>query len=124
MATYVPNAITTTEPVESRPVESAALEFRTLKTSVTSRIDALQVGLDALQTELAAEQADRGVDEAALAAVDALEVVNRTNADNAIVASISPYIDQVALANFPNNFDLGFISDPVAPLNFFDFGSI
>ena len=99
MATYVPNAITTTEPVESRPVESAALEFRTLKTSVTSRVDALQVGL-------AAEQ------------------VNRTNADNAIVASISPYIDQVALANFPNNFDLGFISDPVAPLNFFDFGSI
>jgi hypothetical protein len=99
MATYVPNAITTTEPVESRSVESAALEFRTLKTSVTSRVDALQVGL-------AAEQ------------------VNRTNADNAIVASISPYIDQVALVNFPNNFDLGFISDPVASLNFFDFGSI
>ena len=99
MATYVPNATTNTEPVESRTVESAALEFRTLKTSVTSRVDALQVGL-------AAEQ------------------VNRTNADNAIVASISPYIDQVALANFPNNFDLGFISDPVAPLNFFDFGSI
>jgi hypothetical protein len=106
MATYVPNAITTTEPVESRSVESAALEFRTLKTSVTSRVDALQVGLDTLQTEVA------------------LEVVNRTNADNAIVASISPYIDQVALANFPNNFDLGFISDPVASLNFFDFGSI
>jgi hypothetical protein len=99
MATYVPNALDAAQPVESRTVESAALEFRTLKTSVTSRVDTLQVGL-------AAEQ------------------VNRTNADNAIVASISPYIDQVALVNFPNNFDLGFISDPVAPLNFFDFGSI
>ena len=106
MATYVPNATTNTEPVESRTVESAALEFRTLKTSVTSRVDALQVGLDAVQTEAA------------------LEVVNRTNADNAIVASISPYLDQVALINFPNNFDLGFVSDPIAPSNFFDFGSI
>jgi hypothetical protein len=31
MATYVPNANQTTEPVESQTVESAALEFRTLK---------------------------------------------------------------------------------------------
>jgi len=99
MATYVPNATQATEPIASRPVESAALEFRTLKTSITSRVDSLQTELDA-------------------------ETIERTNADNAIVASISPYIDQVALVNFPNNFDLGFISDPVAPLNFFDFGSI
>jgi len=63
MATYVPNATQTTEPVESRTVESAALEFRTLKTSVNSRVDALQVELDA-------EQADRSADEAALVAVD------------------------------------------------------
>ena len=117
MATYVPNATQATEPIASRPVESAALEFRTLKTSITSRVDSLQ-------TELDAEQADRIANESALAATAALETVNRTNADNAIVASISPYIDQVALVNFPNNFDLGFISDPVAPLNFFDFGSI
>ena len=41
MATYVPNATQTTEPVESRAVESAALEFRTLKT----RINALEVAV-------------------------------------------------------------------------------
>jgi len=99
MATYVPNATQATEPIASRPVESAALEFRTLKTSITSRVDSLQTELDA-------------------------ETIERTNADNAIVASISPYIDQVALVNFPNNFDLGFVSDPIAPSNFFDFGSI
>ena len=40
MATYIPNATQTTEPVESRTVESAALEFRTLKASVNSRIAA------------------------------------------------------------------------------------
>jgi hypothetical protein len=40
MATYVPNATQTSEPVESQTVESAALEFRTLKTSVNSRIGA------------------------------------------------------------------------------------
>jgi len=38
MATYVPNATQTTEPLESQTVESAALEFRTLKTSVNSRL--------------------------------------------------------------------------------------
>lgn len=41
MATYVPNATEATEPVESRAVESAALEFRTLKT----RINALEVAV-------------------------------------------------------------------------------
>lgn len=34
MATYVPSATQLTEPVESQTVESAALEFRTLKTAV------------------------------------------------------------------------------------------
>ena len=38
MATYVPNAADFTEPLESQTVESAALEFRTLKTSVNSRL--------------------------------------------------------------------------------------
>jgi len=47
MATYIPNATQTTEPVESRTVESAALEFRTLKTSITARIEDVQDGLDA-----------------------------------------------------------------------------
>jgi len=36
MATYVPNASQITEPLESRTVESAALEFRTLKALVNS----------------------------------------------------------------------------------------
>lgn len=47
MATYIPNATQTTEPVESRTVESAALEFRTLKTSINARIEDVQDGLDA-----------------------------------------------------------------------------
>lgn len=46
MATYIPNATQTTEPVESRTVESAALEFRTLKTSINERIEDVQDGLD------------------------------------------------------------------------------
>ena len=50
MATYIPNATQTTEPVESRTVESAALEFRTLKTSVNARIEAVQ---DDINTEIA-----------------------------------------------------------------------
>lgn len=56
MATYIPNATQTTEPVESRTVESAALEFRTLKTSVLAQVAAVQAEVD--------------VDEANLAAVD------------------------------------------------------
>jgi len=36
MATYVPNATQTTEPLESQTVESAALEFRTLKARVNT----------------------------------------------------------------------------------------
>lgn len=46
MAAYIPNATQTTEPVESRTVESAALEFRTLKTSINLRIEDVQEGLD------------------------------------------------------------------------------
>lgn len=46
MATYIPNATQTTEPVESRTVESAALEFRTLKASVNARVEAVQDNLD------------------------------------------------------------------------------
>lgn len=42
MATYIPNATQTTEPVESRTVESAALEFRTLKASINGRIADVQ----------------------------------------------------------------------------------
>jgi hypothetical protein len=50
MATYVPNATQTTEPVEARSVESAALEFRTLKTQVnTLAADIDAVGLSTLK---------------------------------------------------------------------------
>lgn len=55
MATYIPNATQTTEPVESRTVESAALEFRTLKASINGRItaeEAARIAGDAnLQTQ-------------------------------------------------------------------------
>lgn len=37
---YVPNATQTTEPTESQTVESAALEFRTLKASIPVQIAA------------------------------------------------------------------------------------
>ena len=47
MATYIPNATQTTEPVESRIVGSAALEFRTLKASINGRIEDVQDDLDA-----------------------------------------------------------------------------
>jgi len=47
MATYIPNATQTTEPVESRTVESAALEFRTLKASINARFEDVQGALDA-----------------------------------------------------------------------------
>jgi len=63
MATYVPNATQTTEPVESQTVESAALEFRTLKTSVNGRVASLQ-------TEIDTEELTRAAEVAALVAVD------------------------------------------------------
>lgn len=44
MATYVPNATQATEPVESRTVESAALEFRTLKERVNTLADTVEAG--------------------------------------------------------------------------------
>lgn len=47
MAPYIPNATQTTEPVESRTVESAALEFRTLKASINARAEDAQDALDA-----------------------------------------------------------------------------
>ena len=46
MATYIPNAEDATEPVESREVESAALEFRTLKTRVIEQVEGLQENID------------------------------------------------------------------------------
>ena len=42
---YVPNATTVTEPIESRSVESAALEFRTLKEKVVENSNAILTAL-------------------------------------------------------------------------------
>ena len=68
MATYVPNATQATEPTESRSVESAALEFRTLKESVTARVDALQFNIDDLEAQVeAGDASDLRVPEAAVA---------------------------------------------------------
>ena len=62
MATYVPNATQTSEPVESQTVESAALEFRTLKT----RVNSLETAVNLEDTR------DLRVPEAAIAAVPAI----------------------------------------------------
>jgi len=95
MTTYVPNAIDTAEPGESQSVESAALEFRTLKARTNALATTVAGNLALLQAE-----------------------------DTAIISYISPYIDELNLINFPSNFDLGFVYDPVPPSNVFDFGSI
>lgn len=71
MATYIPNATQTTEPVESRTVESAALEFRTLKASINQRVDAeeaARIAADtALQSALDTEEAERIAEDVAQA---------------------------------------------------------
>lgn len=72
MATYIPNATQATEPVESRTVESAALEFRTLKTSINSRI--------------AAEEAARIAADSALQATDVTQDVRLTAIENALLS--------------------------------------
>jgi hypothetical protein len=57
MTTYVPNANQTTEPVESQTVESAALEFRTLKRHA---LQYLTADADASKTTLPAATARAG----------------------------------------------------------------
>lgn len=61
MATYIPNATQTTEPVESRTVESAALEFRTLKASTDSRITAEETARIAGDANLQAQNNSQDV---------------------------------------------------------------
>ena len=93
MATYVPNATQATEPVESRTVESAALEFRTLKSSITSRVDDLQLQITA-------------------------EIAERISGDELIVDMVSPYITEIANLGFTGNVDLGLVSDSVIQSRF------
>lgn len=52
MATYIPNATQTSQPTASQTVESAALEFRTLKTFVTENTTSLDARVDALEAAL------------------------------------------------------------------------
>lgn len=85
MATYIPNATQTTEPVESRTVESAALEFRTLKASVNSRVATVQSNLDA-------ETAARIAGDANLQAQNNAQDVRLTAIENAL-----PFIGEGSL---------------------------
>lgn len=92
---YVPNATDVTQPMEYQTVESAALEFRTLKAK-TGDIDDLL----------------------------AQEIAERIDADRNIVDSFSCILDTWVAANF-TNFDLGFVIDAVPPCGAtFDFGSL
>lgn len=116
MATYIPNAELATEPVESRTVESAAWEFRTLKSSVTARIADLQAALEA-------EEAERIAADTNLQSNIGAEETERIAGDALIVDMVSPYITQIANLGFAGNMDLGLVSDPVIVANF-DLGSL
>ena len=63
---YVPNATDTTEPLASQSVESAALEFRTLKTSITDRLEVVQSLIETTQAELDSEELARASGDTAL----------------------------------------------------------
>lgn len=97
MATYIPNATQTTEPVESRTVESAALEFRTLKASITERIS--EVAADLLAEETARIAAD-DLEEAARIAGDAvLQAVN--NAQDVRIQAIESALLAIGEGGLP-----------------------
>ena len=78
MATYIPNATQTTEPAESRTVESAALEFRTLKASINDRLEDVQDNLDA-------EIVNRIAGDANLQTQDNVQDVRLTAIENALL---------------------------------------
>ena len=90
MATYVPNATQTTEPTEDKSVESAALEFRTLKTRVND-----------LETALEADDlADLRVPEASVAVLPA--VAARAGKVLGFDAGGNPIVVEVAGATDPS----------------------
>lgn len=97
MATYIPNATQTTEPVESRTVESAALEFRTLKSSINTRIS--EVAADLLAEETARIAAD-ALEEAARIAGDAdLQAAN--NAQDVRIQAIEAALLAIGEGGLP-----------------------
>jgi len=103
---YIPNATDASEPVESRPVESAALEFRALKTLVTG----LQ---SSTADEIARLDAAGAAEIAARIANDNLEIAARVAGDTAIINMVSPYISKLASLEFFGISDLGFVYDNV-----------
>ena len=90
MATYVPNATQTSEPVDSRTVESAALEFRTLKT----RVNSLETAVNTEDTR------DLRVPEAAIAAVPA--IASRAGKVLGFDAAGDPVVVEVSGATDPS----------------------
>jgi hypothetical protein len=90
MATYVPNATQTSEPVESQTVESAALEFRTLKT----RVNSLETAVNLEDTR------DLRVPEAAIAAVPA--IASRAGKVLGFDAAGDPVVVEVSGATDPS----------------------
>ena len=91
MATYIPNATQTTEPVESRTVESAALEFRTLKTSINARIEAVQDGNNAQDVRLTAiENALLSIGEGGLPGTVYVQRFSGTGAQTAFTLTATP----------------------------------
>lgn len=86
MATYIPNATQTTEPVESRTVESAALEFRTLKTSINARIEDVQANVDAVQDNVDTEIVNRIAGDANLQTQNNAQDVRLTAIENALLS--------------------------------------
>jgi len=105
MATYVPNATDFTEPLESQTVESAALEFRTLKGRTNTLEATVASNLVTLQ------------------AADAADTADRIDADRNIIDSFAPILDGSVAANF-TNYDLGFVIDDVPAGSTFDFGTL
>jgi len=103
MATYVPNATTTSEPTASREVASAAEEFRVLKTytvAVEGRMDAAEADVvdhEARITaaELALTNIAAGTDSTALAAALASSAVG----DGASMIGVQDSANNFSAAN-------------------------
>lgn len=96
MATYIPNATQTTEPVESRTVESAALEFRTLKTSINSRIEDVQTQNNTQDVRLTAiENALPFIGEGAVPGTVYVQRFSGTGAQTAFTLDVVPHTGNV-----------------------------
>lgn len=92
MATYIPNATQTTEPVESRTVESAALEFRTLKASDAN----LQAQNNSQDVRLSAiENALLSIGEGSLPGTIYVQRLSGTGAQTVFTLDVAPQSNNV-----------------------------